>query len=142
MSVRVLKVKSGTPYRHSYLDDLESFFWLILWCATAHTDSTNHYPTLKAQHMLTVLNYDNLRMMAIMKQGILTYCSQARGIEMCKMLDSFANTWALDPMIRSVILELGRFFHKTYDNPDESRSPPKDFLNVVRTIQDALSAAA
>jgi hypothetical protein len=142
MSLRVLRVEPGTPYHHSYLDDLESFFWLIFWCATAHTDSADHYPTSKAQRMLTKLNHGDLETMAFVKRGLLTDCSQARGIEMRKMLDSFANTWALDPIIRSVILELGRFFHKTYDNPDESRSPPKDFLKVVCTIQDALSAAA
>jgi hypothetical protein len=142
MSVRVLRVKPGTPYHHSYLDDLESFFWLIFWCATAHTDSTNHSPTSDAQRTLTILNHGDLKTMATMKRGLLTDCSQARGMEMCETLDSFANTWALDPMIRSLILQLGQFFYKTYDDPDESRSPPKDILKVVCTIQDALSAAA
>ncbi|KAG9118422.1 hypothetical protein FRC07_007074, partial [Ceratobasidium sp. 392] len=38
MSIRVLKTRIGTKYEHHFMDDLESFFWLILWCIAGHVD--------------------------------------------------------------------------------------------------------
>ncbi|KAJ1303547.1 hypothetical protein OPQ81_011731 [Rhizoctonia solani] len=38
MSIRVLRVIVGERYEHYFMDDLESFFWLILWCVAQHTD--------------------------------------------------------------------------------------------------------
>ncbi|CAE6521747.1 unnamed protein product [Rhizoctonia solani] len=36
MSARVLSVEVGTPYEHHFMDDLESFFWLILCASRAN----------------------------------------------------------------------------------------------------------
>ncbi|EUC60476.1 WD40-repeat protein (notchless protein), related protein, putative [Rhizoctonia solani AG-3 Rhs1AP] len=59
MSIRVVKVSVGEKYHHSFLDDIESFFWLILWSTAAHLDPAAERPTAAAQSMLNLLNQED-----------------------------------------------------------------------------------
>jgi hypothetical protein len=142
MSVRVLNVPPGKPYHHSYLDDLESFFWLIFWCATAHTDSADHYPSPKAQNMLTVLNHGDLATMALLKQGLLTHCFSVGNGLLQQTLATFQNEWAEDDLFFTVIVGLGQFFFNVHVTPNVPRSPAGVFSQVVGIIQAALASAS
>lgn len=142
MSVRVLTIQVGQPYQHSYLDDLESFFWLIIWSVAAHIDSTQHTPSPTAQEMLNGLDESNFGLMAGWKTFQLTHCAFAKGARMMKTLDKFTNSWASDPILRSAIINLGQLFCNTaVTEPDEPHSPLEIFPRVVTIIQDALSKA-
>ncbi|KAL5632551.1 hypothetical protein ACGC1H_005484 [Rhizoctonia solani] len=56
MAVCVLNIETGTPYHHHFFDNLESFFWLLLWCTAAHLDEGKMHPTPAAQDTLNELN--------------------------------------------------------------------------------------
>jgi hypothetical protein len=56
MSIRVLEVPLGQRYNHCFLDDLESFFWLILWSVAAHLEPGAHHPTRNALKMMNCLD--------------------------------------------------------------------------------------
>ncbi|KAG8727374.1 hypothetical protein FRC10_006147, partial [Ceratobasidium sp. 414] len=71
MSIRVLRVEIGSPYEHHFMDDLESFFWVILWGVAQHVDP-DEVVTRKALVILNQLDQSNLDSMAGLKLGMLT----------------------------------------------------------------------
>ncbi|CAE6471877.1 unnamed protein product [Rhizoctonia solani] len=115
MSVRVLRISMGTPYEHHFMDDLESFFWLLLWCVVEHRDTSPENgiaidPTQKALGLLRLLDRpdSDLEAIAGSKSMILMDCGNETieaTLEACK------NTWATDPAIMTVIQQLGLYFH-------------------------------
>ncbi|KAG9124467.1 hypothetical protein FRC07_011542 [Ceratobasidium sp. 392] len=110
MSVRVLNVKIGERYEHSFMDDLESFFWLILWCIAEHVDSVGAKPTREAQEMLDLLDQSNLTNIKNQKRSVLGCCADEDGAEMETTLVSWENAWAKDPAIVTLVLEMGAYF--------------------------------
>ncbi|KAG9090171.1 hypothetical protein FRC07_012166 [Ceratobasidium sp. 392] len=110
MSVRVLNVKIGERYDHSFMDDLESFFWLILWCIAEHVDTLGAKPTSDAQEMLDALDQSNLASIKDRKRSILMYCADEDGAEMETILTSWDNAWAKDPAVITLVLEMGTYF--------------------------------
>ncbi|CAE6399846.1 CRISPR-associated endonuclease Cas9 [Streptococcus mutans UA159] [Rhizoctonia solani] len=140
MSIRVIEVPAGQRYHHSFMDDIESFFWLILWSAAAHLDEGAPYPTLAAQSMLNLLNEQNSQAMAGQKIAQLAKCDRT-GNAMRKTLNRFGNSWASDPLFTDVILKFGKLAHQYYlDMEDEKDfSPTEVFPAVVEVIQNALS---
>ncbi|KAB5588779.1 CRISPR-associated endonuclease Cas9 [Ceratobasidium theobromae] len=134
MSLRVLEVSPGNPYHHSFLDDLESFFWLIFWCAAAHLDASSHNPTQDAQDELDFMDEYNLKALANWKRSKLSQCSQNSGKSMKRLLKSFKNGWASHPIFINVIVHLGCFFSET-DYESLSETKPADvfsrFVNII-----------
>ncbi|CAE6351644.1 unnamed protein product, partial [Rhizoctonia solani] len=61
MAAKVLQVPPGEPYHHSFIYDLESFFWLIFWSAAAHLDNNKARPAPDAQEVLDNMNQHNLK---------------------------------------------------------------------------------
>ncbi|KAF8755470.1 other FunK1 protein kinase [Rhizoctonia solani] len=87
MSIRVLRVDIGTPYVHHFMDDLQSFFWLLLWCVVEHRDindgknGTAVQPTRKAEELLAKLDRadSDFGVLCDSKEAILTgYFSDSR----------------------------------------------------------------
>jgi hypothetical protein len=142
MSVRVLRVKPGTPYHHSYLDDLESFFWLIVWCVAAHRDSENDHLNPEAQLILNDLNNHNLASMARWKYSLLADCFSAGNGFLEETLNALQNKWARDDLFFTVIVQLGQFFFNVHATPNAPRSPAGVFSQVVDIIQDALASGS
>jgi hypothetical protein len=139
MSIQVLSARPGWHYNHSFLDDLQSFFWLMLWCVAAHLEPGEAEPTEEALRTLNALDRPDLEDMASRKSTLLRDCYRDGGAEMRYKLNSFQNTWASDPAITSTILSLGRFFHKI-ENRDISPDQPTTvaFPFVVSIMLDAL----
>ncbi|KDN49821.1 hypothetical protein RSAG8_01886, partial [Rhizoctonia solani AG-8 WAC10335] len=141
MSIRVVAIPPGEQYHHTFLDDIESFFWLVLWSAAAHLDDGVPYPTAAAQSMLDLLNQQNPDGMESYKLSQLSLCCIRSGRAMLDKLKKLDNSWALHPLSSSVIVNFGKLAHEYYSNaPDESFSPLDVFPAVVGVFRDALSA--
>ncbi|KAG8737433.1 hypothetical protein FRC10_008187 [Ceratobasidium sp. 414] len=138
MSARTLHVAVGERYAHHFMDDLESFFWLILWCVVEHVDSEDSRPTERALGLLDNLNQSNLSNIAITKSDILSKC-QRRGIWMREILELCSNSWAADPAIVKVVLTLGDYFYGFFiDRSFLECNPSEVFPMVVEVIMNAI----
>jgi hypothetical protein len=139
MSIRVLRVPLGQRYEHHFLDDLESFFWLILWSVAGHLEPGVDHPTQSALNMLNSfdLSYDDIRAVHF-KRSLLDTCDLHDGDEMLDELGLFNNTWGSDPMITSVVLALGAYFHGIDPRKIASYTPIDVFPFIVKTLLDAL----
>ncbi|KAG8738979.1 hypothetical protein FRC10_006283 [Ceratobasidium sp. 414] len=142
MSSRVLRVPIGQPYKHHLLDDLESFFWLILWSTAAHLDPQVHKGTYAA--LTIVNNLDQLDLVGIYfcKKSLLSDCDRSGGRSIRGQLASFGNGWAKDRMIVSAIVDLGSFFYRIVDADLDTPAYEPDvvFPCVVDMILKALGA--
>lgn len=139
MSVRVLETE-GAPYTHSFMDDLESFFWLFFWSVAAHIDSGNRASD-KALKALQRLDNDQMDIIAMFKSKILRECSEDEGQRIFDRLEDFDNEWAASPLVFVLILNLGNYFQsEVYSSRKSSYNPSDVFPKVVNMIMDVLSA--
>jgi hypothetical protein len=136
MSSRVLEVKVGHEYRHNFLDDLESFFWVIFLASAAHLDNDSAKPTEDAQYMINGLDRMDLRDLGIWKSALLTKCAKKSGAKMKSMLRSFRNTWASDPIFVNTLVPFGSYLDSIDLDSDESSelSPATVFSTIVDII--------
>ncbi|KAL5632404.1 hypothetical protein ACGC1H_005386 [Rhizoctonia solani] len=140
MSTYVLEVPAGQNYHHSFLDDMQSFYWLIYWSVAAHLDEGQKRPTPTAQGDLDSMNDSNLPNICSWKWRVLGYCSKRRAL-LARTLDNFGNEWASSSMFRHVIFHLGALLDKTIDEdarPSFESSPGETISAVVKTILEAL----
>jgi hypothetical protein len=140
MSSRVLKVKLGVKYRHTFLDDLESFFWVIFRSAAAHLDGDGAVPTDDAQEELDAMDQSHLSRLCVWKVGILTFCFDQNGDEMKDRLRSYGNTWASDPIFVNTIVAFGAYLKSLKPNDEDlsKSSPATVFSTVVNIILSQL----
>ncbi|CAE7191954.1 unnamed protein product [Rhizoctonia solani] len=139
MSIRVVQVKAGERYYHTFLDDIESFFWLVLWSAAAHLDPGER-PTAAAQKILDHLTDHDPDSMALKKKALLGDCTDG-GLEMRDNLTAFSNPWASHPLFSDVILKFGALAHKYHKGVRKRKVllPANVFPAVVGIFQKALS---
>jgi hypothetical protein len=139
MSAQVSCVPRGKRYNHSFLDDLESFFWLILWSVAFHLDPGQTDYTNAARDVLWSLDRPDREDLMIEKQSLLMDCCHGTGDDMKQLLQGFDNSWASDPAIISTIVGLGHFFCNVdmgYIRPGQP--PTTVFPFVAGTIMGAL----
>ncbi|KAG9120023.1 hypothetical protein FRC07_004655 [Ceratobasidium sp. 392] len=139
MSSRVLRVPIGQQYQHYFMDDLESFLWVILWCVAEHTDARGAKATTTAQEILDAFHQPKLSAIADKKDSLLRACRK-KGNDMRNTLSSFSNAWAADPAVISVILKLGSYFNEVEVEELPKYTPDKVFPEVVDFFVDALKA--
>ncbi|KAG9087786.1 hypothetical protein FS749_002646 [Ceratobasidium sp. UAMH 11750] len=139
LSTRALHEVSSQRYAHHFTDDLESFFWLMLWCVAEHVDSEDSHPTEGALDLLDSLNRSSLRDIATAKSCLLGKSSR-KGIWMRKILASCNNGWAGDSAIIKVVLALGNYFFGIFiDESFLECNPSEVFPALVEIILDAIS---
>jgi hypothetical protein len=136
MSSRVLRVLPGVKYRHTFLDDLESFFWVIFHSAAAHLDSRDAIPTDAAQGTINELDRWDLTNLGSWKSGTLTFCLKQCGAEMRGKLKSFGNAWASDPIFVNTIVRFGAYLEhiSMVDDGDPSKFPPATVFSTIVDI--------
>ncbi|KAG8739493.1 hypothetical protein FRC10_005589, partial [Ceratobasidium sp. 414] len=140
MSARILDVELGQRCQHHFMDDLESFYWLILLCAIEHIDSPGGQATKSALALLEQLECHNINFISSIKYTLLQHCA-GKGKLMRQKLASCENSWATDPAIVSVVLKLGTYFNGIYvDDLLEDCSPTEVFPVVVGVIAGALNS--
>jgi hypothetical protein len=140
MSSRVLEVKPGHKYRHNFLDDLESFFWVIFLSSAAHLDTDVVGPSKDAQRVLNELDRSDLNSVGEWKSAILNKCAKKSGTKMKFLLRSFRNTWASDPIFVNTLVSFGSYLEGIdLDGEDPSDlSPATVFSTVVDIILSQL----
>lgn len=137
MSVRVLRTKPGEQYNHGFMDDLESFFWLLVWSVAAHLDPEEP-ATDEALHTLHSLDSGYLGIMKSFKSDIFTDCSNDDGSAILTRVESFGNSWATNDGILLLIFTMGNYFHsKVYSNNDSIHEPSSIFPEIIALIVNA-----
>ncbi|KAG8697091.1 hypothetical protein FRC08_006745 [Ceratobasidium sp. 394] len=140
MSTRALHVVSGQHYPHHFTDDLESFFWLILWCVAEHVDSEDSQPTAGALGLLNSLNPPSLTDIATAKSCLLAKSSR-KGLWMRDILASCNNSWATDLAVIKIVLALGNYFYDIFiDLLSLECNPGEVFPTLVEVIMSAINA--
>ncbi|KAG8775186.1 hypothetical protein FRC12_001620 [Ceratobasidium sp. 428] len=139
MSARILKMHPGQQYEHHFMDDLESFFWLILWCAVEHVDVRDGEVTDTAYKMLNKLSQRDLSDIGSTKVSLMTECV-GPGHDMQYRLAACRNAWASNSAIVSIILRLGSYFHGVHlmKHMIGTYAPPEAFSMFVEVIKGAL----
>ncbi|CAE6372517.1 unnamed protein product [Rhizoctonia solani] len=145
MSTRVLHIKQGKRYTHHFLDDLESFFWLLLWCVVEHRDTSpgNNGTTIdlteEALDLLGSLDRADSQLKTIgdSKNSILTECRRGSFED---TLEECGNSWVTDPVIMDVISQLGTYFANVRDNryPYPHYPPHIVFPTIVNALANSL----
>ncbi|KAG8687923.1 hypothetical protein FRC11_006370 [Ceratobasidium sp. 423] len=140
MSTHLLKVRPGDKCYHSFLDDLESFFWLIFLSAASHLDDGVAQHTGYAIHAVRTLEQDNLWETGWGKHLYLVQCRRGR---ITRTLDEFENEWASNRMFQHAITELGSYIDANIildDRREElERSPGEIFLVFTNIMREALA---
>ncbi|KAG8701483.1 hypothetical protein FRC08_004063 [Ceratobasidium sp. 394] len=139
MSVRVMDVGIGYHYHHHFMDDLESFFWLIVWCVAEHVDDNGTKPTAQAQDMLDKLDQPDLGNIKNQKLAFLTYCDIDEVADTEQRLALWRNSWAKNPGIITLIVELGAYFKKVKPRKLPTYTPTQVFPAIVDMIQRAIT---
>lgn len=145
MSTRILDVKVGERYEHHFMDDLESFFWLILWSVIQHVDCDpdgdrkHNVPAERAQELLDQLDRADVLFETLSgtKQRMLMRC---RTNKIQQDLKECENAWAANTSILCVIKELGNYFAGLVvdDVPLLQYTPEVVFPKVVGILSEAL----
>lgn len=140
MSVRVLQTNIGVRYIHRFMDDLESFFWLLVWSVAGHLNSREKTASLQALQTLRKLDDDDLDDIASFKSMLLMQCSLNRGRNMLDRLKSFENDWATHESVTSLVLTMGKYFYdEVYSDEDLIHDPSVVFPKIVNMILDKLA---
>ncbi|KAG8769580.1 hypothetical protein FRC12_004882 [Ceratobasidium sp. 428] len=142
MSTRVMKIGVGQRYEHHFTDDLESFFWLILWSVIGHVDVEGTHPTGIALRMLNLYSRRDLDFVAIKKELILSACRES-GLIIHTLLDACkdGNAWAVHPTVVRLVQKLGLYFNTVYTEGSFAKQTPEVvFPIVVDHIMDTLKS--
>lgn len=140
MSVRVLKTNPGVRCPHNFMDDLESFFWLLFWSVAAHLDPKKKNATSEALYTLRMLDNDHMGTIAGSKLIILAECSTNGGYDILERLRSFENEWAEEVSVGWLILQMGSYFSSHFHSTDQpTPEPAAVFPEIIDMISEALA---
>ncbi|KAJ1302789.1 hypothetical protein OPQ81_003096 [Rhizoctonia solani] len=133
MSAAVLGSTFGKPYRHSYLDDLESFFWLIYLSAITHVDEGRQHNRYQLQEV-AIFNNPDMRKLAKFKGEVID-----RGDRICLRLDLYNNSWSKSYVFKKVLFELEDFFRDVWEEKDPGMTPAEAFTKITKFIMDGIA---
>ncbi|KAF8596794.1 hypothetical protein BDV93DRAFT_527840 [Ceratobasidium sp. AG-I] len=112
MAIKLLLAEANEMVQHSYLHDLESFFWVLLYVVAEHCEPTQK-PNPKAQQVIEELNTVDRRMLGHIKTSFISQIAKGT-------LDvrSFGTTWAISlaPVIQSFARWLDRVLVPDFDS--------------------------
>ncbi|KAG8762444.1 hypothetical protein FRC11_009398 [Ceratobasidium sp. 423] len=132
MSAAVLGSTSGKPYRHSYLDDLESFFWLI-YLSAMHRVDDGRKPNAHQRHEASIFNNSDMKKLAKFKARVVD-----RGDRMFSYLNLYDNSWSRSYVFQKVLFELEDFFRSVWYKADPGITPVEAFTKVTDCILDGI----
>ncbi|CUA68394.1 Presequence protease, mitochondrial [Rhizoctonia solani] len=131
-SIRVARMIM-TPelkYQHHFYDDLESFFWVMLWTAISHVDSRGKERSESATRYLANFHQtDPSRLDIGWKEMILDDCLLRSGAKTIAMLDASKNSWASSRLLQVAIVTFG--FQIGALREEEQVSPPAEVFDAL-----------
>ncbi|CAE7159785.1 unnamed protein product [Rhizoctonia solani] len=133
MSAAVLGSTSGKPYRHSYLDDLESFFWMIYLSAVSHIDKGKR-PNKYQINESTIFAMPDLKKLAKFKAQAVD-----RHDRIFRRLDRYDNSWARSYPFKKVLSVLEDFFRDVWNQEDPGMTPVEAFTKFTDVLLVAAS---
>ncbi|KAG8687590.1 hypothetical protein FRC09_013404 [Ceratobasidium sp. 395] len=138
MSVNVLSVRPGQKYHHSFMDDLESFFWVLLYTIAGHTNPGTKSATPAALKVVDQLDLEDMDAVYAFKVSHLN--GYSRGLKsVTKAVCEFGNDWACNKHLVSVLIQLGTFFHYNSNGTSFSDlTPAVVFPKILDIFMDAL----
>ncbi|KAG8753793.1 hypothetical protein FRC11_007131 [Ceratobasidium sp. 423] len=138
-SIRVARMilTPDLQYRHHFYDDIESFFWVMLWTSMAHADPGKK-PNEHAMKFLADFNIVDTRNSHIAwKEETLEDCRLSSGQATIARLNACCNEWASSFLIHTVLVGVGSYLGSL--RKMEGISPPGEvFGTVLRLIQGEL----
>ncbi|KAH7338967.1 hypothetical protein B0J17DRAFT_717399 [Rhizoctonia solani] len=132
MSASALGSTVGKPYRHSYLDDLESFFWLVYLGAVGHTDGDKE-PNMYQVHEMMLFYEPDMRKLAKFKAKVIDQYTR-----MCFRLDLYDNSWSKSYAFKKVLFELEDFFRDVWNEKDPGMTPVEAFAKMADVLMNAV----
>ncbi|QRW22319.1 kinase domain protein [Rhizoctonia solani] len=132
MSASALGSTYGKPYRHSYLDDIESFFWSIYLLTVSHAGNNglNEYQ----DEEIKMFDDPSMKKLADYKAETL---SDRKNI--FNRLGLYENKWAYSAAFSTALFELEDFVRETWEEEDPGMTPAEAFDRVTTTLLDAIS---
>ncbi|KAG9118654.1 hypothetical protein FRC07_006730, partial [Ceratobasidium sp. 392] len=135
-SPRVLSNPIGPPYRYSFMDGLESFFWLMIWYVLERVEFGD--ANSEVNGILNRLDQPNLEGVTIEKSSLLAKCVRDDGKDMKDVLARCRNGWATDPMIAELIVEMDTYFYHISRKRVFHYIPNQVFPKLVKMGTDVL----
>ncbi|KAF8753762.1 other FunK1 protein kinase [Rhizoctonia solani] len=134
MSASALGSTYGKPYRHSYLDDIESFFWSIYLLAVSHAGNNglNEYQ----DEEIKMFDDPSMKKLADYKAETL---SDRKNI--FNRLTLYENKWASSSAFATALFELEDFVCERWEEENPGMTPAEAFKKVTKTLLNAISSA-
>ncbi|CAE6407039.1 unnamed protein product [Rhizoctonia solani] len=133
MSTSALGSTFGKPYRHSYLDDLESFFWLIYLSAVGHVDEGKR-ANIYQRKEVAIFDNPNMRKLANFKSQMV-----GEGDRLYSYLNLFENKWAKSYAFKTVLFALEDFFRGVWEERDPGLTPTEVFTKITGVLLTAIA---
>ncbi|KAG8745854.1 hypothetical protein FRC10_006881 [Ceratobasidium sp. 414] len=137
MSIGVLGVLPGERYEHTFMDDLESFLWVLLYVIAGHANPGVNSLNSAALKILDHMDHEDTGLVQMFKSGFLANCGSypegAAGV-----LRATGNDWACDDNLVSAVVQLGSFFLDDEDVSIAELAPAVAFPKVIDIILGAL----
>lgn len=138
MSARAVK-NGGARFTHNFIDDLESFYWLLVWSVAMHLDSKDQNTSGGASETLRKLTDERMYFIDTVKMIVLYECSREGRFGLRKKLLSFENSWATKPSVMQLIFDMGNYFmSRVYLGTASAQDPRVVFPKIVDMIMVAI----
>jgi hypothetical protein len=137
MSRHVLDARPGKHYEHTFIDDLESFFWVLFYTVAGYADPGVNNLTQTASDVLDRLDHEDLSMLRCYKDVYIRGCRR-KGLAMRRTLGAFRNSWVSDPALVTAIVKLGVIFDDYAEDKLSEQLPENLFPKIVNIFLEAL----
>ncbi|KAG8745862.1 hypothetical protein FRC10_006889 [Ceratobasidium sp. 414] len=137
MSANVLNVRPGQEYKHTFMDDLESFFWVLLYIVASHIDPGVDSITPAASEIVDRMDHEDMHIVQAFKVSYLADCRR-RPQKVAKTFHKTGNSWARNGDLVLALVQLGSFFFDAGDISLSEQAPAEVFPKVVEIFIDAL----
>ncbi|KAG9119588.1 hypothetical protein FRC07_005331 [Ceratobasidium sp. 392] len=137
MSTKVLNVKPGNRYKHGFIDDLESFFWVLFYTVVGRRNSITSHPDPAAMEILNKLDSESMAVVRWHKLEYLEDCHRNPEL-MIGELRKIENSWASDDTLIQLLVRLGSFFYDEGEVRLTEMEPEYAFPTVVDLFIKAL----
>ncbi|KAG9109429.1 hypothetical protein FRC07_008325 [Ceratobasidium sp. 392] len=136
--MKVLGAEAGERYQHSFMDDLESFFWVLFYTVVGHTNPGVQNLDPAAKKILDRLDDPSMDSVWRAKSFHLKRFHEHPEETTEKLRKLTNNSWASDDILIQLLIRLGSFFYDNEELELESMKPEEGFPKIVDMFIEAL----